>query len=190
MAASPLEQVLANIVPGRGQRLRLNEKQRRGLKDRDGRIALQVLRALLRARRATGQAATFPLTEDALQAIAAKLGHKVGDKRARAIIKRCAALGVTEDAGSYRQTYKASASRSGFRVPLFRLRVASARLQASVGKRPLVKRSKAVRWWAHPLFGEPNGRPPPQLGLRAASRMRSIDELETPLRFRLAASAQ
>jgi hypothetical protein len=190
MGASPLELVLANVVAGRGRRLRLNEKQRRELQDRDGRIALQVLRALLRARRAAGQAATFPLTEDALQAIAAKLGHKIGDKRARAIVKRCVSLGVLEEAGSYRQTYKFSAPRSGFRVPLFRLRVASAKCRASVGKRPVVKRSKAVRWWAHPLFGEPNGRPPPQLGLRAASRMRSIDELETPLRFRLASDAR
>jgi len=140
-----------------------------------------VLRALLRARRATGQAATFPLTEDTFQAIARRLGHQVGDKRARATIKRCIALGVIEDAGSYRQTYKASASRSGFRVPLFRLRVASARLQASVGKRRAVKRSRPVRWWAHPLFGEPNGRPPPHLALEAARRMRSIDEFEMGL---------
>jgi hypothetical protein len=187
---SPLEQVLANVVPGRVQRLRLSEGQRRELGDRDGRIALQVLRALLRARKGTRNPRVtepFPLTEDAFQAIARRLGHRVGDKRARAIIKRCVALGVLESAGSYRQRYRSSAARSGFRVPLFRLRVASARLQASVGKRPLVKDSKAVRWWAHPLFGEPDGRPPPQIGLRAAARMWSIDELETPLRFRLAA---
>jgi hypothetical protein len=183
-SAPPLEQVLANIVRGRGQRLRLSEKQRRELVDRDGRIALQVLRALRRARRTLGMAETFPLSEDAFQAIAQRLGHKVGDKRARAIIKRCVSLGVTESAGHYRQTYKASASRSGFRVPLFRLRVTSAKCRASVGKRTSVKRSKAVRWWAHPLFGEPNGRPPPQLGLRAAARMRSIDELEMGLRTR------
>jgi len=124
---------------------------------------------------------TFPLTEDAFQAIAAKLGHKVGDKRARAIIKRCVVLGLTDTAGSYRQTYKASGARSGFYVPLFRLRVATSKCVASVGKRGLVKRSKAVRWWAHPLFGEPDGRPPPQIGLRAAARMWSIDELETGL---------
>src|SRR6266566_2997108 len=66
----PLERVLANVVPGRDQRLRLSERQRRGLGDRDGRIALQELRALVRARKATRNAPVkgspaepFPLTE-------------------------------------------------------------------------------------------------------------------------------
>jgi hypothetical protein len=53
--APPLEQVLGNVVPGRGQRLRLTEAQRRALDDRDGRIARQVIRALARARTATGR---------------------------------------------------------------------------------------------------------------------------------------
>jgi hypothetical protein len=180
--APPLEQVLANVVPGRGQRLRLSERQRRELDDRDGRIALQVLRALVRARKATrNPRATelFPLTEDAFQAIARRLGHQVGDKRARAIIKRCIALEVLEGAGSYRQRYRSSAARSGFRVPLFQLGTsAAAKRKASVGKRRTVKRSGPVRWWAHPLFGEPNGRPPPHLEPRDARRMFSIDELE------------
>jgi hypothetical protein len=180
--APPLEQILANLVPGRDQRLRLSERQRRELGDRDGRIALQVLRALLRARKTTRNCRareTFPLTEGAFQAIARRLGHQVGDKRARAIIKRCIALGVLEGAGSYRQRYRSSATRSGFLVPLFRLGTsASAKRQASVGKRRAVKRSRPVRWWAHPLFGEPNGRPPPHLEPRDARRMFSIDELE------------
>jgi hypothetical protein len=199
MATAPLERVLANVVPGRDQRLRLSERQRRELNDRDGRIALQVLRALVRARRGGNRApkstnrATptqsrflspelFPLTEDAFQAIARRLGHQVGDKRARAIIKRCTALGVLESAGSYRQRYRRSGTRSGFRVPLFRLKTtAAAKRKASVGKRRTVKRSRPVRWWAHPLFGEPNGRPPPHLALEAARRMRSIDEFEMGL---------
>jgi hypothetical protein len=176
--APPLEQVLANVVPGRGQRLRLSETQRRELGDRDGRIALQVLRALVRARQFSDRSPKpFPLTEDAFQAIARRLGHQVGDKRARAIIKRCVALGVLENAGSYRQRYRRSGARSGFLVPLFRLGTsASAKRQASVGKRRSVKCSRPVRWWAHPLFGEPNGRPPPHLGLAAARRMQSLDE--------------
>jgi hypothetical protein len=180
--APPLEQVLANVVPGRDQRLRLSEKQRRELGDRDGRIALQVLRALLRARKTTRSrrvTEAFPLTEDAFQAIARRLGHQIGDKRARAIITRCIAFGVIESAGSYRQRYRRSGARSGFLVPLFRLGTsASAKRQASVGKRRTVKRSRPARWWAHPLFGEPNGRPPPHLEPRDARRMFSIDELE------------
>src|SRR6266566_1514670 len=101
----PLERVLANVVPGRDQRLRLSERQRRGLGDRDGRIALQVLRALVRARKATRNAPVkgspaepFPLTEDAFQAVARRLGHHVGDKRTRAVIKRCVSLKVLESA--------------------------------------------------------------------------------------------
>jgi hypothetical protein len=183
--APPLEQVLANVVPGRDQRLRLSEKQRRELGDRDGRIALQVLRALLRARTTTSNPRVtepFPLTEDAFQAIARRLGHQIGDKRARATVKRCIALGVLEGAGSYRQRYRNSVIRSGFRVPLFQLGAsAAAKRKASVGKRRTVKRSRPVRWWAHSLFGEPNGRPPPHLALEAARRMRSIDEFEMGL---------
>jgi hypothetical protein len=184
-SAPPLEQVLANVVRGRDQRLRLSERQRRGLDDRDGRIALQVLRALVRARKATCppmRTESFPLTEDAFQAIARRLGLSVGDKRARAIIKRCITLGVLESAGSYRQRYRSSSVRSGFRVPLYRLgTTAAAKRKASVGKRSSVKRFRLVRWWAHPLFGEPNGRPPPHLALEAARRMRSIDEFEMGL---------
>jgi hypothetical protein len=118
--APPLEQVLANVVPGRGQRLRLSERQRRGLDDRDGRIAVQVLRALVRARKATPKhhrGDEFPLTEDAFQAVARRLGLSIGDKRTRAITKRCIALGVLESAGAYRQSYTKSGVRSGFRVP-------------------------------------------------------------------------
>jgi hypothetical protein len=100
--APPLEQVLGNVVPGRGQRLRLTEAQRRALDDRDGRIARQVIRALARARTATGRpSGPFPLTEAAFQAVARRLGLSIGDKRTRAIIKRCIALGVLESAGSY-----------------------------------------------------------------------------------------
>src|SRR6266550_4283904 len=114
--APPLERVLANVVPGRDQRLRLSEKQRRELHDRDGLIARQVLRALPRARKAAGMPEAFPLTEDAFQAVARRLGLSIGDKRTRAIIKRCVALGVPESSGSYRQHYRRSGARSGFRV--------------------------------------------------------------------------
>jgi len=146
--APPPEQVLANVVPGRGQRLRLSEKQRQALNDRDGRIARQVLRALFRARKGLPHPELSPLTEDALQAIARRLGLSIGDKRARAIIKRCISLGILESAGSYRQRYQSSRARSGFRVPLFRLGAsAAAKREASVGKPRLVKRSRRVRWW-------------------------------------------
>ena len=134
-SAPPLEQVLANVVPGRAQRLRLSERQRRELDDRDGRMALQVLRALVRARaviQMDKRSKPFPLTEDAFQAIARRLDHQVGDKRARTIIKRCIALGVLESAGSYRQRYRSSAARSGFRVALFRLGTSARQLRVEI----------------------------------------------------------
>jgi hypothetical protein len=181
--APPLEQVLANVVPGRDQRLRLSEKQRRELGDRDGRIALQVLRALLRARQFSDRSPKpFPLTEAAFQAIARRLGHQVGDKRARAIIKRCIALEVLESAGSYRQRYRGSGARSGFRVRLFRLGApASAKRKASVGKPRSVKSRIRRRWWQHPLFGDICGLPPPEIPRSRLRGMKSLDEcFESP----------
>ncbi len=86
------------------------------------------------------------------------------------------------EAGSYRQPYRNRAGSTGYRVPLLRL---TAPLRAAlraphnwkrpVGKRPRVKRA---RWWEHVLFGTADGRPPPDIGLRRACRMRSLDELE------------
>jgi hypothetical protein len=32
------------------------------------------------------------------------------------------------------------------------------------------------RWWAHALFGDASGRPPPGLSRTAAKRMKSLDE--------------
>jgi len=116
----------------------------------------------------------------------ARLGHEAdatagskGVDPARHLVGSDELAGVPESSGSYRQRYRRSGARSGFRVRLFRLgTTASAKGKASVGKRRTVKRSRPVRWWAHPLFGDPNGRPPPHLGLEAARRMRSIDEFE------------
>jgi hypothetical protein len=79
-----LDDVLANVTPGRSHRLHLSAEQKRALSDRDGRLARQALCALLRAReRAVAPRPPrdeFPLTEDALQAIAHKLG--LADSRA------------------------------------------------------------------------------------------------------------
>jgi hypothetical protein len=131
-----------------------------------------------------GAVGRFPLSEHAFQAIARKLGYEVGQKRARALTRRLVEAGITEEAGHYRQGHHNSAARDGFHVRLLRLAVAVARTVAAFGKtylpvgsRPSLKRQSARRWWAHPLFGDYSGRPPPGIHPRRARRMRSLDEV-------------
>jgi hypothetical protein len=154
--------------------LHLSAEQKEKLGDRDGRLARQLLRALRRAReRAVAPRQPpdeFPLTEDALQAIAHKLGQTLADKRARRIIHRLIDAGVLTPAGSYRQRYRITGP-SGYRVRLFRIGVRitarsdevrpAATPQASPGKRGSVKPSERVPWYRHALFGTPDGLPPP-----------------------------
>jgi hypothetical protein len=188
-----LHAVLACVAAG-GPRLRLEAEQKRELADRDGRIGIAVVRALVRARAlAVAPAAPpdeFPLTEQVFQAVARKLGREVGIKRVRLILRRLIAAGVLEPAGSYRQAYR-TRGMSGFRVRLLRVAVSVQRIvrgvrprrfEASIGTGRRVEPVSRRRWWAHPLFGTPDGRPPPHLTAEAARRMRSIDELECWLR--------
>jgi hypothetical protein len=62
------------------------------LRDPEGGIALDVLRHLLGARPLTPE--RFPLTEQTLQAVACRLGHVLGQKRCRRMVKRLATSGV------------------------------------------------------------------------------------------------
>jgi hypothetical protein len=176
-----LRTVLGMVVRGRAIRLDLEREQSRALRDPDGQIGLDVVRHLLGARACLVVApAPFPLTEEAFQRVAGKLGHAVGIKRSRTIIRRLLATGVITTAGSYRQMYQNTDTRSGFRVTLFSLgakiaRRRSAPQQRAVGRRGRVK---PFRWWKHGLFGTPDGRPPPGLSKRQRCRMRSADERE------------
>jgi hypothetical protein len=175
-----LERVLANIRRGQVAYLVLTAEQKRALKDPEGRVALDVLRHLLGARPANPE--RFPLTEQAFQAVARNLGYLVGQKRSRRMVGRLLRAGVIVQAGQYRQPYRNTAARSGFRVSLFllgrRLRVVAARplskRQRPVGTRPAVKARFRVPWWQHPLFGDLLGLPPPGLDLRRARRMRPL----------------
>jgi hypothetical protein len=187
-----IDAVLSAVAPGRIVRLRLAAVQRQEFRDRDGRIALDVLRHLLGARSALpgpGDPQPFPLTEGAFQAVAARLGHgNAGIKRCRAMIRRLRAEGILEDAGSYRQAYRNTASPSGYRVGLYRLGFAVAGVVNRVRgtpclKRPIgegwpVKRRRMADWWEHALFGTPDGRPPPGVSRRDRRRWRSQDQLD------------
>jgi hypothetical protein len=76
-----LQDVLANVCRGRVVYICLTREQKRELRDSEGRIALDVLRHLLGARPMTPE--RFPLTEQAFQAVARRLGYVVGQKRCK-----------------------------------------------------------------------------------------------------------
>ena len=176
-AAPALLDVLAAVRRGQVTYLCLTPEQKRGLRDRDGQLALDVLRHLLGARADRRDPERFPLNEGAFQAVARKLGHNVGQKRSRLLIGRLRSLGVIASSGQYRQPYRNSGLRSGFKVSLYRLgrhaRVLprSRRRQAKrpVGNAGSVKARSSARWWQHPLFGDICGLPPPEIprGARA-----------------------
>jgi hypothetical protein len=176
-----LEDVLTTVVRGRVAYLETPPGARGAFADTDARIALDVLRHLLGARPVTAPE-RFPLTELAFQAVARRLGYRVGQKHARRLVARLAAGGVVVDAGSYRQPYRDSAVRSGFRVRLYRLwwRVRSplSKRKRPVGSATVSRVKPRRRWWSHPLFGDLSGRPPPQFTPRTAARMQSLDELK------------
>lgn len=185
MHGASLLDVLADVRRGRVAYLYLTPEQKRRLRDQDGQLALDVLRHLLGARADRRDPERFPLTEGAFQAVARKLGHTVGQKRARTLIRRLRAAGVIAGSGQYRQPYRNAATRSGFKVSLYRLgRLAKAlrRSRRRQAKRPVgtaapVKPTFAPRWWQHPLFGDVNGLPPPEIPKARAHAMRSLDEL-------------
>jgi hypothetical protein len=177
MAALSLELVLANVVRGRVAYLVLTPEQKRALRDRDGQTALDVLRHLLGARDAIRAPERFPLTEQAFQTVARRLGYVLGQRHCRRLVRRLRTQGVLAGSGSYRQAYRHSAVRSGFRVALHRLRRSlRPKRKRPVGNSHRVKSQKLIRWWEHPLFGDLLARPPPQFTRKEAREMRSLDE--------------
>jgi len=173
--------VLAAVARGRAVPLGLTREQKQAFRDRDGQLALDVLRHLLGARAYLGGQGKFPLTEATFQAVAGRLGQAVGIKRSRALLRRLRDGGVLEESGSYRQPYRNREGAAGFRVRLYRLavavRAALSRKRLSAGRvasSPLPR----VRWWQHPLFGDYEGRPPPQWTQRRRQQTASLDEYE------------
>src|SRR5215218_7330337 len=185
MHGASLLDVLAKVRRGRVVYLCLTTEQKRRLSDRDGQLVLDVLRHLLGARADRRDPERFPLTEGAFQAVARKLGLAVGQKRSRLMLRRLLAAGVIVNAGQYRQPYRNAASRSGFKVALYRLGRRAKGLRRSrrrqakrpVGTAAAVKPRNRPRWWQHPLFGDVCGLPPPEIPRWRARAMRSLDEV-------------
>jgi hypothetical protein len=115
--------VLAAVRPGHVVRLSLTREQKHALRDPDARLALNVVRHLVAARAASvapeRPRETFPLTEATFQAVALRLGTRVGIKRSRTLIRRLRAAHIVDEAGSYAQRFG-----SRYRVKLYRLSVA------------------------------------------------------------------
>lgn len=102
---------------------------------------------------ATGRdTTTMPFTVGYLQHVCKALGHRVGEHRAAKMIHHLQRKHLKE-AGHYK-------SRAhGFRVRLYLV----PRLTVSVRRRKKVKRrNERLTWWLHPLFGTPDGQPPPE----------------------------
>lgn len=103
----------------------------------------------------------FPLTGGWVQRLSRRLGHPVGEHRALRIISLLIEQKVVVPAGSYRRAYHLR-QPSGWRVRLFKL-PPTTRHKASVRRPRIVKRVSRQNWWADPLCGNPDQRPPPKL---------------------------
>lgn len=184
-----IEDLLREVKPGRTLRIAKTRLQRETLRDRDAKIGLKVVEHLLGARCTIDPKTPdrpYPLTEACFQTVAAKLGHRVGIKRARVILHRLRTAGVMNQSGSYRQPYRLTGSGGGYRVKVWRTAIVlfrdrggsscSPAVKHPVGPRTVVKpRKRRPRepWWAHGLFGNPDGLPPPD---KRERKMRSDDE--------------
>ena len=114
-------------------------------------------------RHVRGLPAKFPFTGGHVQRMARRRGYCIGEHRALRMVALLISAGEIIPCGSYRQPYLYAAGDGAFRVPLFHL--PPALRKASVRRRKRVKPVKRRRYaltWAHPLFGCPTERPPPE----------------------------
>ena len=184
-----LEDVLAQIRPGRVWHLNLSKEERSRLADRDAQIALAVIEHLLEARRKLVQGRPwepFPLTGETFRRVALRLGERVGQKRSLQLIRRLRDAGVLVPASAY---LGGSRIGPGYKVTLY-LAVDRAAApvgvgasskgrrptkQASVGNDHPVKsrtRRHLASCWGHQLFGTHDGRPPPGINRGTHGRWR------------------
>jgi hypothetical protein len=200
--APTLDDVVRFARAGRGVRLHIPDNVAQELKrhGRDAEILKRVVRALIRARddaitynRARDKARrrqpasppeTMPMTEEAFLRVARRIGDPVSQKKGRRLIHVAVESGLLVRHGHY------TSRRWRFNVPTFRLgcRVAGrghaasfdavrgAASHTALGVVGAVKPLSARRWWLHPLFGTPDGLPPPSLSAKDLDRWRSHDE--------------
>ena len=79
----------------------------------------------------------------------------MSEHRARAVRNDLVRSGHLVEVGCYR------GRRHGFWVKLYRVVQPEASVTSSVRRTRRVKRDERKTWWLHPLFGTPDGRPPP-----------------------------
>jgi hypothetical protein len=168
---------MAAVRPGRTATLNLTPAQQATLSDPEGLHALSILAHLLAAQDAAGERGYVLLTEWFVLWLARRLGLPVGRNGARRVVRRLVEAKVIRPAGSYRQAY--GILPRGHRVPRFRVAVpvwlgsrqlrttpAPRRLRSATSKACVATRRKVKSraWWKHPLFGNPGGCPPLDLG--------------------------
>jgi hypothetical protein len=170
-----LADVLANVCPGRVAYICLTREQKRALRDPEGQIALDVLRHLLGARPMSPE--RFPLTQEAFQAVACRLGYLVGQKGCRRMVKRLLNSGVIGACGQYRQPYRNSAARSGSAAPSTSSVIGCA-LPALLSESVLSASTRLSRGILGPLVGaRPLWRPSGPTSARDTSRRAAADEV-------------
>ena len=79
----------------------------------------------------------------------------MAEHRARAVRNDLVRRKLLIPVGQYR------GRRHGFWVTLYRVVQPEASVTSSVRRTARVKRNERKTWWLHPLFGTPDGRPPP-----------------------------
>ena len=160
--------VLAHVQPGHSVAPPLTPEQRAALADDEGRRALSYLghyvHALRQTERETGRKLDIVLAPSFVQRMGFRMGEHVGRNEARRLVRRL--LPLLDFVGVYRRAYDSRSVYAGFRVDRWSLRVVTAspgRTKACIATR---RKPSLRKWWMHPLFGNPDGLPPPGVGKR------------------------
>lgn len=191
MAAKPnLAGVLASVVPGRVVRLAIEGEQKRALRDHEGKLALDVPPLARSSNGKRGGACACPLSPDRtdLPGGCRSPGISSGNQESSSPAAQTRGSGGYPSRGLLQTALPNRPGGSGFRVLLYRLvskrrRPALSRKRLSAGLRASSPRAR-VRWWKHPLFGDYEGRPPPQWTKSRRQQTASQDEYEAGVRLR------
>lgn len=175
--SDPAEAVLRLVRPGLTATINLRDFQRVALSNPEGFVALSLLGHLLAVRYCLRLFGEFPFAPSFVERLSYRAGTPLGRNAARRVVRQLRDAGVIVLVGSYRGAYRVL-QPSGFQVPMYRVagavhvrgrlpssarprrRPRSAKAKASVAGPPSVK---GQGWWCHPLFGNPDGLPPPHV---------------------------